>query len=292
MLGLYLEITFNATPVICTERCVALIYSRLQPSQRKLHVWNLVCWIEWRWIISWLLPRTLFVLFVLLCYCSPPAALRCLLLCLKMRELNVIPAAVLTAVTPPFQISAEFQCSAKVKGQVLTSCTQGSEVQVTSVSHHGNLRHKTTKSHIQRCQHANCLTKQKDNWHCPVLFMGNGSCGSSRMVNSGISHRTEHTHSRTLSYLKPTESTCANLSDCIRELDKSAAMYSCACNIIPECRSVQRLCVVASNGVDMKRRSRISACTMWFLPHLPWAHWDPPASEATFTCLALILVED
>lgn len=62
------------------------------------------------------------------------------------------------------------------------------------------------------------------------------------------SHRIQHTFAAP----NPPSTARTNLSDRIAELDRSAAMCSCACNIIPDCHSVRRLCVVASNGTDVK----------------------------------------
>lgn len=51
----------------------------------------------------------------------------------------------------------------------------------------------------------------------------------------------------------PRRATRADLSHCITELDKSAAVCSCACNIIPDHHSVQHPCVAATNDVVVKQ---------------------------------------
>lgn len=68
------------------------------------------------------------------------------------------------------------------------------------------------------------------------------SCARPTCGSGGLSGAAALTDTR------PTERlTRAHLSHCITELDKSAAVCSCACNIIPDHHSVQQLCVVAAN---------------------------------------------
>lgn len=54
------------------------------------------------------------------------------------------------------------------------------------------------------------------------------------------------------STLKPPCNTCRSLSACITDSDRSGAMCSCACIIIPDHHSVQHLHVVTSNGSHVK----------------------------------------
>lgn len=63
----------------------------------------------------------------------------------------------------------------------------------------------------------------------------------------------KQTHPRqSCSTLNPPCNTCRSLSACITDLDRSEAMCSCACVIIPDHHSVQHLHVVTSNGLDVK----------------------------------------
>lgn len=62
--------------------------------------------------------------------------------------------------------------------------------------------------------------------------------------------RAKPTHPRrSCSTLNPPRNTCGSLSACVTDSDRSAAMRSCACIIIPDHHSVQRLHVVTSNGL-------------------------------------------
>lgn len=80
----------------------------------------------------------------------------------------------------------------------------------------------------------------------------------------------KQTHPRqSRSTLSPPCNTCRSLSACITDWDRSGAMCSCACIIIPDHLSVQHLHVVTSNGSDVKLHYYLALFSPPFFFFLP-----------------------